>query len=76
MPAHHLGNAVTEAELETHVESPSMELESHALCGPGTLTSLGEGHLPFDCVQEDARVTPCSREAINKSRLKSFKGVS
>lgn len=47
MPAHHRGNAVTEAELETHVESPSMELERHALCGPGTLTSLGEGHLPF-----------------------------
>lgn len=47
MPAHHCGNAVTEAELETHVESPSKELESRALCGPGTLTGWGEGQLPF-----------------------------
>lgn len=57
MPAHCRGNAVIQAELETHVESPNVELESRALCGPGTLTGWGEGDLPFDCIQEDARVT-------------------
>lgn len=58
MPAHRRGNAVTEAELKTHVELPNVELESRALCGPGALTGWGEGDLPFDCVREDARVTP------------------
>lgn len=49
MPAHCRENAVIQAELETHVDSPN-ELESRALCGPGTLTGWGEGDLPFDCI--------------------------
>lgn len=50
MPAHCRENAVIQAELETHVDSPNVELESRALCGPGTLTGWGEGDLPFDCI--------------------------